>query len=282
MKKVLIISVIAYIVTIILIGYSSNSGIKLGESGNITKLPSTGATLSGGATSSLVYWSSPTTIGATSSPVVGSIIATSTTERSTFNIATITNASTTALTSLDGTYLSTVSGGVRIGSAVNPTKMLDVTGTVGISATTTIVGNLIMNNFTTTNSKISLGQSTANNQNSRIALFENSSIGDYFYGIGLITTGGSSGGLGLWGGTEASSPFNGTTGVTAHMFIHRNDGNVGIATTTAGSKLTVASGDVFVTDSTRGIILKSPDGTCARGTISNLDVLSFTSVTCPQ
>ena len=38
-----------------------------------------GATLSGGATNALTYWTSPTTVGATSSPVVGYITATSTT-----------------------------------------------------------------------------------------------------------------------------------------------------------------------------------------------------------
>ena len=43
-----------------------------------------GASLSGGSTNSLTYWTSPTTVGATSSPTVGSIIATSTTETSVF------------------------------------------------------------------------------------------------------------------------------------------------------------------------------------------------------
>lgn len=60
-----------------------------------------------------------------------------------------------------------------------------------------------------------------------------------------------------------------------------NSGNVGIGTTTAGAQVTVGTGDVYIASSTRGIILKSPDGTCARGTISDIDVLSFASVTCP-
>ena len=39
--------------------------------------------------------------------------------------------------------------------------------------------------------------------------------------------------------------------------------------------------DVYITTSTKGIVLTSPDGTCARGTVSNLDVLTFASITCP-
>lgn len=57
--------------------------------------------------------------------------------------------------------------------------------------------------------------------------------------------------------------------------------NVGIATTSPGAKLTVQDGDVYVSSSTRGIILTSPDGTCSRGTINNADLLSFASVACP-
>jgi len=39
--------------------------------------------------------------------------------------------------------------------------------------------------------------------------------------------------------------------------------------------------DVYITTSTKGIVLTSPDGTCARGTIDNSDVLTFSSITCP-
>lgn len=39
--------------------------------------------------------------------------------------------------------------------------------------------------------------------------------------------------------------------------------------------------DMYISSSTQGIILKSPDGSCARGTIDNSDVFTFSSVTCP-
>ena len=55
-------------------------------------------------------------------------------------------------------------------------------------------------------------------------------------------------------------------------------GNVGIGTTSPASKLTVTGGDVEVTDSASGIILKSPDGTRYRVTVSDLGILSTASV----
>jgi hypothetical protein len=55
-------------------------------------------------------------------------------------------------------------------------------------------------------------------------------------------------------------------------------GNVGIGTTSPASKLTVTGGDVEVTDSASGIILKSPDGTRYRVTVSDLGVLSAASL----
>jgi hypothetical protein len=56
------------------------------------------------------------------------------------------------------------------------------------------------------------------------------------------------------------------------------DGNVGIGTTSPASKLTVTGGDIEVTDSTKGIILKSPNGTRYRVTISDLGILSAASL----
>jgi carbonic anhydrase/acetyltransferase-like protein (isoleucine patch superfamily) len=55
-------------------------------------------------------------------------------------------------------------------------------------------------------------------------------------------------------------------------------GNVGIGTTSPASKLTVTGGDIEVTDSASGIILKSPDGTRYRVTVSDLGILSTASV----
>jgi hypothetical protein len=55
-------------------------------------------------------------------------------------------------------------------------------------------------------------------------------------------------------------------------------GNVGIGTTSPASKLTVTGGDIEVTDSASGIILKSPNGTRYRVTVSDLGVLSTAAI----
>lgn len=59
-------------------------------------------------------------------------------------------------------------------------------------------------------------------------------------------------------------------------------GNVGISTTTPVAKLHVADGDVYIEDINKGIIMKSPDGNCWRGTLDNSGKLNFSSVACPN
>ena len=60
------------------------------------------------------------------------------------------------------------------------------------------------------------------------------------------------------------------------------DGNVGIGTTTPVAKLQVTSGDVYIDDATKGIIMKSPNGNCWRVTIDNTGNMVRTAITCPQ
>ncbi len=57
-----------------------------------------------------------------------------------------------------------------------------------------------------------------------------------------------------------------------------NGGNVGIGTTSPGSKLEVQGGDIEVDDSASGLILKSPDGTRYRITVANGGTLTVTAV----
>jgi parallel beta-helix repeat protein len=58
-------------------------------------------------------------------------------------------------------------------------------------------------------------------------------------------------------------------------------GNVGIGTTAPGAKLQVTGGDVYVTTIGTGLILKSPNGSCFRLTVSDSGALSTAAVTCP-
>ena len=59
-------------------------------------------------------------------------------------------------------------------------------------------------------------------------------------------------------------------------------GNVGIGTSTPVAKLQVTSGDVYIDDNTKGIIMKSPNGNCWRVTVDNTGNLVRTAITCPN
>ena len=59
-------------------------------------------------------------------------------------------------------------------------------------------------------------------------------------------------------------------------------GNLGIGTTAPKAKLEIATGDVYVSDATKGIILKAPNGTCWRVTMDNTGNFVRTSITCPN
>jgi hypothetical protein len=59
-------------------------------------------------------------------------------------------------------------------------------------------------------------------------------------------------------------------------------GNLGIGTITPKAKLEVTNGDVYVNDTTKGIILKSPNGGCWRVTVDNTGNFVRTSITCPN
>lgn len=58
-------------------------------------------------------------------------------------------------------------------------------------------------------------------------------------------------------------------------------GSLGLGISAPRAKVDIADGDVYIANSSNGIIMKSPDGTCARGTLTNSETLAFTSVACP-
>lgn len=57
-------------------------------------------------------------------------------------------------------------------------------------------------------------------------------------------------------------------------------GNIGIDTEEPLAKLQVNNGDIFIEDIDRGIIMKSPDGNCWRGTLDNSGELHFVQINC--
>ncbi len=61
----------------------------------------------------------------------------------------------------------------------------------------------------------------------------------------------------------------------------RTSGEFGIGTTEPNSRLEVANGDIFISDIECGIIMKSPDGSCWRGTLDINGRLNFIPYDCP-
>lgn len=90
-----------------------------------------------------------------------------------------------------------------------------------------------------------------------------------------------SGNLDVTGDTGMGGDLDVAGVVYADVFEGFGTGYTGIGTTEPAAMLEVAGGEVYVNYSTGGIILTSPDETCARCTIDNSDTFSCTSITCP-
>lgn len=58
------------------------------------------------------------------------------------------------------------------------------------------------------------------------------------------------------------------------------DGNLGIGTDSPAAKLHIKNGDIYMEDIDRGIIMKSPNGQCWRGTVNNNGSLIFNPIDC--
>ena len=81
--------------------------------------------------------------------------------------------------------------------------------------------------------------------------------------------------LGDWENEEYATRIMGSN---ASEVMRVTGTNVGIGTTSPGSKLEVQGGDIEVNDSASGLILKSPDGTKYRITVANGGTLTVTAV----
>ena len=61
-----------------------------------------------------------------------------------------------------------------------------------------------------------------------------------------------------------------------------SNGNIGLSTANPKSRLHVSGGDVYLDESSSGILLKSPDGQCWKITVTNDGELQTAAVICPE
>ncbi|HEY0743758.1 MAG TPA: hypothetical protein VGD40_19970 [Chryseosolibacter sp.] len=79
---------------------------------------------------------------------------------------------------------------------------------------------------------------------------------------------------------STQSPF--TYQPEKRISILNSNGYVGVGTEEPKTKLQVENGDVYISNPTSGVIMKSPDNQCWKLTVSNAGAPVFTSVPCPQ
>ena len=102
----------------------------------------------------------------------------------------------------------------------------------------------------------------------------------------LILNGGPNGQIiRTWGNGEIK--FSTSNGLvpgegqpTERMRIDKT-GNIGVGTATPKAKLQITSGDVYLDDATKGIIMKNTAGQCYRVTVGTAGALVSTLITCP-
>jgi hypothetical protein len=64
--------------------------------------------------------------------------------------------------------------------------------------------------------------------------------------------------------------------------LYYDEGNIGIGSTNPKAKLQIADGDIYISDIEKGIIMKSPNGQCWRGTLDDSGNLNFMMMYCPD
>jgi len=221
-----------------------------------TTTPASGGALSGGITNFMAYWTSASTLSATSAPTVQYLTATSTSIASKFFIA-----STTLITASSSAYLAINNGAVSIGtsSPLSGVK-LDVFGNINLSgASRTIsgsnssaIGGTVGSNVTITG-----GSGGSSNAGTIVANGGNGGTGgDVTITSGMGTTlagnvslvgvsGANGGGVNITSGSGVSGANitlnvgSGSTNGNIILFSNSTVGKVGIATTSPYSLLSV-------------------------------------------
>ncbi|MDO1446320.1 hypothetical protein Q0590_08665 [Rhodocytophaga aerolata] len=68
---------------------------------------------------------------------------------------------------------------------------------------------------------------------------------------------------------------------TNNISINMRSTRIGLGSTDPKAAIHIASGDVYLEDATKGVIMKSPDGSCWKMTVSNGGTPVFSKIVCP-
>lgn len=156
-------------------------------------------------------------------------------------------------------------------------------GNVGIGANSNT--NAILNVMGNANFPYTFEVNSTNTWQSSLNLFNSTSPFKWY-----LVTGGSSNSettYGVGSGNLGIAKENNASPGTTFPIIITSDEKVGIGMGLGGSnnvpkaQLHVKSGDIYIEDVTSGVIMKSPNGSCWRMTVSNAGSPVFTSIPCP-
>ena len=104
--------------------------------------------------------------------------------------------------------------------------------------------------------------------------------------LGYLTTNGSNGLMLFSTTTGLNSKIRFAVGLNVNNApltqMTLNQSGLGLGTESPKSKIEVANGDVYVSDPSKGIILKSPNGNCWRVTIDNSGNMIRNAISCPN
>ena len=95
---------------------------------------------------------------------------------------------------------------------------------------------------------------------------------------GIYSLGGNSTAGGTWGTGNGKFLISGQHN---NVLVLDSLGYFGIGTVDPSARLQVSNGDIYIDNINRGIIMKSPNGQCWRGTLDNTGVLGFSQINCP-
>lgn len=176
-------------------------------------------------------------------------------------------------------------GNVGIGTR-NPQNKLSITNSVDDGDDRFLVS---LDNPSTSNRSLVSLKMTAGNGGSQTDLTHNAISYDYdgdkYTDFGQLRSNGRGLILRSDGNNSSIKFLVGNTG-GGLIFLERmrinSEGNVGIGTENPATKLQITDGDVFIENINKGVIMKSPNGSCWRVTVENDGSLKTSAIACPN